>query len=87
MGALCHSDDTALYPWRIEHNWSWRWEIGNYREGIYLNAGGPTDQDHALSRTLGPEESFIIVPVALVVVANDFEACGSSPKSLATTAP
>jgi alpha-galactosidase len=36
MGALCRSDGT-------EHNGSQRWEIGDYREGIYLNTSGPTN--------------------------------------------
>lgn len=73
MGALCHSDGSASYLWQIEHSGSWRWEIGDYREGIYLNACGPADQDHSWSRALGPGESFISVLVSLVVVASDFE--------------
>lgn len=47
MGGLSHVDGKASYSWQIEHNGSWRWEIGDYAESLYLSAGGPIDQDHA----------------------------------------
>ena len=73
MGGLSRIDGKASYLWQIEHNGSWRWEIGDYKDGIYLNGGGPTDQDHAWSKKLAPGESFVSVPVALVVVLGEFD--------------
>ena len=73
MGALSRVDGTASWLWQIENNGSWRWEISDYRDSVYLNAGGPTDQDHQWSKRLSPGQSFSSVPVALVVVRSNFE--------------
>jgi alpha-galactosidase len=72
MGGLSRVDGKASYLWQIEHNGSWRWELGDYKDGIYLTASGPTDQEHAWSKKLGSGESFNSVPVALAVTAGDF---------------
>lgn len=46
MGELSRVDGTASWLWQTENNGSWRWEICDFRDSIYVNAGGPTDQDH-----------------------------------------
>ena len=73
MGALSRVDGTATWLWQIEHNGSWRWEISDYRDSVYLNVGGPIDQEHQWSKCLSAGESFISVPVALVVVDSKFD--------------
>ena len=71
MGAISRVDGNATYLWQIEHNGSWRWEIGDWGKGIYVTAGGPTDQDHAWTKKLNPGESFASPTVALVVERGD----------------
>lgn len=73
MGGLSRVDNSFSYLWQIEHNGSWKWEIGDYQEALYLNAGGPTDQNHSWSKVLEPAESFDSVPAALVVVPGNLE--------------
>ncbi|KAL2107990.1 hypothetical protein VUR80DRAFT_4431 [Thermomyces stellatus] len=73
MGGLSRVDGSLSYLWQIEHNGSWKWEIGDYKEDLYLSAGGPTDQNHSWSKRLEPGESFDSVPAALAVVPGDFE--------------
>ena len=72
MGGLSLVNGRASYLWQIEHNGSWRWEIGDYEDGIFLNAGGPTDQDHSWFKELRPGQSFSGPPVALVTMPGDF---------------
>ncbi|KAH7140050.1 glycoside hydrolase superfamily [Dactylonectria estremocensis] len=73
MGGLSRVDGSLSYLWQIEHNGSWKWEIGDYKESLYLNASGPTDQNHSWSKRLDPGEFFDSVPAALVVVPGGFE--------------
>ena len=72
MGGLSRIDGKASYLWQVEHSGSWQWEIGDYKDAIYLSAGGPTDQYHAWSKILSPDQAFISVPVALAVIPADF---------------
>ncbi|KAL4971794.1 glycoside hydrolase [Aspergillus desertorum] len=58
MGLLKRRDNGETWLWQVENNGSWRWEIGDWRDGVYLAAGGP---------------EFKTVPVALVHVYDDFE--------------
>jgi alpha-galactosidase len=73
MGALSRVDGTKSFLWQIENNGSWRWEIGDFRDSVYISACGPTDQDHQWSKQLSPGTSFHSVPVALVLVNDNFE--------------
>ena len=67
MGALTKKDGTRTWLWQIEHSGSWRWEIGDYWNSLYLLACGPTDQDSQWSKKLSPGESFTSVTAALGV--------------------
>ena len=73
MGALSRIDGTKSFLWQIENNGSWRWEIGDFRDSVYISACGPTDQDHQWSKRLSAGTSFHSVPVALVLVHDNFE--------------
>lgn len=67
MGALARRDQKQSLVWQIEHSGSWRWELGNILYGLYLVAGGPTDQDHQWTRTLKPGDIFESVTTAVAV--------------------
>ncbi|KAN0109979.1 glycoside hydrolase family 36 protein [Hyaloscypha variabilis] len=65
MGMLKRNDNTETWLWQVENNASWRWEIGDYKDNVYLAAGGPTSIDHDWRQTLAPRATFTSVPMAL----------------------
>ncbi|GIC92331.1 putative Melibiase subfamily [Aspergillus udagawae] len=73
MGLLKHVDDRDTWLWQVENNGSWRWEIGDWKDSIYLAAGGPVETEHGWSERLAPGQEFTTVPVALCHVQNDYE--------------
>lgn len=73
MGALVRKDGKQCYAWQIEHSGAWRWELGNILHGLYVVAGGPTDQDHQWMKELAPGETFESVTTALAVVEGCLE--------------
>lgn len=73
MGALARRDSKQCLVWQIEHSGAWRWELGNILHGLYLVAGGPTDQDHQWTRTLRPGDVFESVTAAVAVVEGGVE--------------
>lgn len=61
-------EDTAAGTtllWQIEHNGSWQWEIGDFRNRLYLQASGPTENENHWWKQLLPGETFTSVPVAV----------------------
>ncbi|KAL4937833.1 hypothetical protein BDV06DRAFT_226578 [Aspergillus oleicola] len=74
MGLLKQRDNTETWLWQVENNGSWRWEVGDWRDSIYLAAGGPIETDHDWRLRLGPGEEFKSVPVALCHVNDDYQA-------------
>ncbi|KAL4999841.1 glycoside hydrolase superfamily [Aspergillus recurvatus] len=73
MGSLKHRNNGETWLWQVENNGSWRWEIGDWRDSVYLAAGGPIETDHGWRQLLRPSEEFATVPVALVHVYDDYE--------------
>lgn len=65
MGGLKRKDDDHTWLWQIEAGGSWRWEIGEWQDSVYLTAGGPTLVDHAWQVNLAPGENFESPPVAI----------------------
>ncbi|KAJ5808446.1 hypothetical protein N7474_009715 [Penicillium riverlandense] len=65
MGLLKKNDSSETWLWQIESNGSWRWELGDFQENVYLALGGPTNKDHSWKHRLSPGQSFTSVPVAL----------------------
>ncbi|MFV0262008.1 MAG: glycoside hydrolase family 36 protein [Kluyvera sp.] len=51
--------------WQIEHNGSWQWEIGDFRDRLYLLVSGPTENENHWWKPLAPGETFTSVPVAV----------------------
>lgn len=70
IGAVTREDGLDTWLWQIEHNGSWRWEIGDWQDGLYMAASGPTQVDHAWEALLRPDETFVSVPVALCHVVD-----------------
>ncbi|KAE8151580.1 glycoside hydrolase superfamily [Aspergillus avenaceus] len=73
MGLLKRVDDGETWLWQVENNGSWRWEIGDWRDGVYLAVGGPEEVDHDWRQRLAPGETFTTVPVALCHVLGDYQ--------------
>lgn len=73
LGLLKSKDNGDTWLWQVEHNGSWRWEIGDYKDDVYLAAGGPTGPDHDWKHRINAGESFTTVPVALAHVHGDYE--------------
>ncbi|KAL2795233.1 glycoside hydrolase superfamily [Aspergillus keveii] len=73
MGLLKRRDNAETWLWQVENNGSWRWEIGDWKDSVYLSAGGPIETDHDWRQRLGPGEKFTTIPVALCHVLDDYE--------------
>ena len=73
MGALMDASRDLTWAWQIEHNGSWGWEIGDHLTGVYLVAGGPTDQEHQWHKRLAPGDSFTSVPVAVAAIVGGLD--------------
>lgn len=53
--------------WQIEHNGSWHWEISDMVDMLYIQASGPTEQEHQWWKNLQPGMSFTSVPVSVAL--------------------
>ncbi|KAL3443111.1 glycoside hydrolase superfamily [Aspergillus insuetus] len=73
MGLLKRRDNAETWLWQVENNGSWRWEIGDWKDSVYLAAGGPIETEHDWRQRLGPGETFTTVPVALCHVLDGYE--------------
>ncbi|KAL4888883.1 glycoside hydrolase superfamily [Aspergillus ambiguus] len=73
MGLLKRRDNMETWLWQVENNGSWRWEIGDWKDSVYLAAGGPVETDHDWREKLGPGKAFSTVPVALCHVMNSYD--------------
>ncbi|KAK2766755.1 hypothetical protein FQN54_006069 [Arachnomyces sp. PD_36] len=78
MGALTRKNDSESWLWQIEHNGSWRWEIGDFRDSLYMAASGPLDHEHFWTKQLAPGETFTSVPAAVCLVKDKLEAAFSA---------
>ncbi|ETN44823.1 uncharacterized protein HMPREF1541_09698 [Cyphellophora europaea CBS 101466] len=73
LGALKRKDGKETWLWSIENNGSWRWEIGDYLDSVYVSATGPTNHDHAWKEKLAPGQSFNSAPSTMVHVLDDYQ--------------
>lgn len=71
MGMLKRKDGAETWLWQVEHNGSWKWEVGDFYDQLYLAASGPRGTDHDWKHKLSPGASFTSVPVAVSVVAGN----------------
>lgn len=64
-------EDTAANTtllWQIEHSGSWQWEISDFRDRLYLQVSGPTENENHWWKNIAPGEVFTSVPVAVALV-------------------
>ncbi|KAF7592258.1 hypothetical protein BBP40_000460 [Aspergillus hancockii] len=73
MGLLKRIDSAETWLWQVENNGSWRWEVGDWKDSVYLAAGGPVETDHDWRQALSPGQEFTTVPVALCHVLDNYE--------------
>ena len=68
MGMLKRRDGRETWLWQVENNGSWRFELGDFKDDVYVAITGPTDYNHHWKERLRPGQSFQTVPCALVHV-------------------
>ena len=81
MGILSRKGEMKdVWLWQVEHNGPWAWELGDFKDSVYLVAGGPASQTgHEFRHRLAPGACFSSVPVALSrVVDSDVDAAFSA---------
>jgi alpha-galactosidase len=74
MGMIKAKTGDNTWLWQVENNGSWRWEIGDYKDDIYVAINGPEDYDHHWKECLKPGQSFQSVPCAIVHVNDGIDA-------------
>lgn len=74
MGMLKRRDCNETWLWQVENNGSWRWELGDFNDDIYLAISGPTNYNHEWKERLQPGQSFTTVPCAVVHVYDGVDA-------------
>lgn len=74
MGMLRHKNGKDTWLWQVENNGSWRWELGDWKDNVYLAASGPVNYSHCWKECLKPGQSFTTVPCALVHTYGGIEA-------------
>ncbi|KAK8037757.1 Melibiase subfamily [Apiospora marii] len=58
-------DHAETWLWQVENNGSWKWELGDWKDDIYLAASGPDANDHDWRQRLAPGESFTSAATAV----------------------
>ncbi|KAI5301840.1 hypothetical protein KEM56_001303 [Ascosphaera pollenicola] len=66
MGMLQRKDKSETWLWQIESSGCWKWDLGDYKDDLYIGLCGPTDLDHEFFERLAPGESFTTVPAVMV---------------------
>ncbi|WJG23227.1 glycoside hydrolase family 36 protein [Vibrio furnissii] len=66
--AFENTRDNITYHWQIEHNGSWQWEIGDFKDQLYVLISGPTENESHWWKQLSSGETFTTIPVAISVV-------------------
>ncbi|CAJ2511698.1 Uu.00g073230.m01.CDS01 [Anthostomella pinea] len=70
MGLLTSKNDAWI--WQVENNGSWRWDLGDFENGVYVAVSGP-EASHDWRQRLAPGESFTSCPAAVGHVRGDQE--------------
>jgi alpha-galactosidase len=73
MGSYENLETGTTLIWQIETSASWHWEISDIAGELYLQISGPTYQENAFLKKLGPGQCFESVPCAVSIVAGDFQ--------------
>lgn len=74
MGIYENTTAGTLLFWQIEHNGSWYWECGDVEDsGLYLQLGGPNNNQHHFRKVLRDGERFETVKAAVGVTSDSFD--------------
>ncbi|KAK7947106.1 Melibiase subfamily [Apiospora aurea] len=68
IGILKHRNDAETWLWQVENNGSWKWELGDWKDDIYLAATGPSSNDHDWRQRLAPGDSFTSATAAILAL-------------------
>lgn len=71
MGMLKRRDRSETWLWQIESNGSWRWDIGDFEDNVYVALSGPNSNDHDWREKLSPGASFTSVTAAVCHIYGD----------------
>lgn len=74
MGLLTRANKSTAndgWLWQVEHNGAWLWEVGDFKDSVYVAAGGPVASGgHEWYHRLKPGQTFTSVPAAICRVAD-----------------
>lgn len=73
MGMVQKKDGRETWLWQIESNGYWRWDLGDWKDSLYLAAGGADGSNHEWRHRLEPSEEFTTCPVGFCHVYGDYE--------------
>ncbi|KAI5301021.1 hypothetical protein KEM55_003054 [Ascosphaera atra] len=65
MGMLQRKDESETWVWQIENNGSWKWDLGDFHDDLYVALSGPTSYSHDFAQKLATGEQFTTVPAAV----------------------
>lgn len=74
IGMLKRRDNAETWLWQVENNGSWKWELGDWKDDIYLALSGPDSNDHDWRQKLSPGETFTSVTAAVCHLFGDADA-------------
>lgn len=74
LAMLKRRDNAATWLWQVENNGSWKWELGDWKDDIYLATTGPDSNDHDWRQRLVPGESFTSATATVCHVFGDADA-------------
>ncbi|WP_337102644.1 glycoside hydrolase family 36 protein [Paenibacillus sp. YIM B09110] len=74
MAFLENTETGRGLVWQIEHNGSWQWELSDMSNMLYMQASGPSEDEHHWFQNLHPGKRFRSVPVSVGVVDGSLQA-------------
>ncbi|KAK8071441.1 hypothetical protein PG997_011644 [Apiospora hydei] len=74
IGILKHRNNAETWLWQVENNGSWKWELGDWKDDLYLAATGPNSNDHDWRQRLAPGDSFTSATAAVCHIFGDVDA-------------
>ena len=73
MGMVQKKGGSETWLWQIESNGYWRWDVGDWKDSIFVAAGGPDGANHEWRHRLKPGEEFTTCTVGFCHVFGDYE--------------
>ena len=78
MGMIKRKNGRETWMWQIESNGYWRWDIGDWKDSLFIAAGGPDGSNHEWRQRLTPGAEFTTCPVGFCHIFDDTEAAFSA---------